>query len=109
MNDEEMDQESAVQIDSSSALGSDGYTHLGLDPNFVPKLPDSATMNMTDIPLTWVSRGKKFYKMFKCRFCPHVNVRKANIQVSRSSIWIDMCNLHRSISKISILNHFNES
>jgi len=80
MNEEEMDHESAVQIESSSALGSDGYTHLGLDPNFVQKLPDSATMNMADIPLTWVSRGKKFYKMFKCRFCPHVNVRKANIQ-----------------------------
>lgn len=45
------------------------------------KLADSATVSLPDIPLTWVSRGQKFYKMFKCRHCPHVNVRKANIQV----------------------------
>ena len=38
------------------------------------------TRRMTDIPLVWVSRGRKFSKMFKCRFCPHVNLRKANIQ-----------------------------
>ncbi|PSN41765.1 hypothetical protein C0J52_08854 [Blattella germanica] len=35
---------------------------------------------MTDIPLVWVCRANKFSKMFKCRFCPHVNLRKANIQ-----------------------------
>ena len=58
----------------------DGYTHLGIDPDRMTKLTDSATINLPDIPLTWVSRGLKFYKMFKCRFCPHVNVRKANIQ-----------------------------
>jgi len=38
------------------------------------------THRMSDIPLVWVSRGRKFSKMFKCRFCPHVNLRKANIQ-----------------------------
>ena len=70
---------------SSSAVtanptGSDGYTHLGLDPNTIARLHDSATVSLSDIPLTWVSRGQKFYKMFKCRHCPHVNVRKANIQ-----------------------------
>ena len=101
MNEEEMDHESAVQIESSSALGSDGYTHLGLDPNFVQKLPDSATMNMADIPLTWVSRGKKFYKMFKCRFCPHVNVRKANIQVNYYSITFTMGKIPNSELKES--------
>lgn len=34
----------------------------------------------TDIPLVWVSKNGKFSKMFKCRFCPHVNLRKVNIQ-----------------------------
>lgn len=33
-----------------------------------------------DIPLVWVSKSGKFSKMFKCRFCPHVNLRKVNIQ-----------------------------
>ncbi|KAJ3657195.1 hypothetical protein Zmor_016214 [Zophobas morio] len=33
-----------------------------------------------DIPLVWVSKNGKFAKMFKCRFCPHVNLRKVNIQ-----------------------------
>lgn len=33
-----------------------------------------------DIPLVWVSKNGKFSKMFKCRFCPHVNLRKVNIQ-----------------------------
>ncbi|KAI9559687.1 hypothetical protein GHT06_013692 [Daphnia sinensis] len=64
----------------NNGVGSEGYTHLGLDPNTIARLPDSATVSLTDIPLTWVSRGQKFYKMFKCRHCPHVNVRKANIQ-----------------------------
>ncbi|XP_046463328.1 uncharacterized protein LOC124209404 isoform X7 [Daphnia pulex] len=71
---------SAVAAASSSGIGSEGYTHLGLDPNTIARLPDSATVSLLDIPLTWVSRGSKFYKMFKCRHCPHVNVRKANIQ-----------------------------
>ncbi|XP_050307257.1 uncharacterized protein LOC126743997 isoform X2 [Anthonomus grandis grandis] len=34
----------------------------------------------TDIPLVWVSKNNQFSKMFKCRFCPHVNSRKVNIQ-----------------------------
>ncbi|XP_044752787.1 uncharacterized protein LOC123312423 isoform X2 [Coccinella septempunctata] len=33
-----------------------------------------------DIPLVWVSKNGKFTKMFKCRYCPHVNLRKVNIQ-----------------------------
>lgn len=36
--------------------------------------------NFPDIPLVWVSKNGKFSKMFKCRFCPHVNLRKVNIQ-----------------------------
>ncbi|XP_046385306.1 uncharacterized protein LOC124155494 [Ischnura elegans] len=38
------------------------------------------TSRLADVPLVWVSRAGKFQKMFKCRFCPHVNVRKINIQ-----------------------------
>ncbi|KAL3282048.1 hypothetical protein HHI36_005249 [Cryptolaemus montrouzieri] len=33
-----------------------------------------------DIPLVWVSKNGKFTKMYKCRYCPHVNLRKVNIQ-----------------------------
>ncbi|XP_022903163.2 uncharacterized protein [Onthophagus taurus] len=33
-----------------------------------------------DIPLVWVSKNGKFAKMYKCRYCPHVNLRKVNIQ-----------------------------
>ncbi len=75
---------SASASASAAALasaGADGYVNLGLNPATLPKLADSATMALTDIPLTWVSKGNKFYKMYKCRYCPHVNVRKANIQV----------------------------
>lgn len=38
------------------------------------------THDLPHIPLVWVSRCSKFFKMYKCRFCPHVNMRKANIQ-----------------------------
>lgn len=38
------------------------------------------SQNFADIPLVWVSKGDKFSKMFKCRYCPHVNLRKVNIQ-----------------------------
>ncbi|CAG0883960.1 unnamed protein product [Darwinula stevensoni] len=42
---------------------------------------DSGTEDRNDdIPLVWVSRKNKFMKMYKCRFCPHVNMRKCNIQ-----------------------------
>lgn len=58
----------------------EAFTHLNLDPGSLTKLADSVTAGLQDIPLAWVSRGRKFYKMFKCRHCPHVNVRKANIQ-----------------------------
>ncbi|XP_072393379.1 uncharacterized protein [Diabrotica undecimpunctata] len=36
--------------------------------------------SLPDIPLVWVSKNGKFCKMFKCRYCPHVNLRKVNIQ-----------------------------
>ncbi|KAF5275687.1 hypothetical protein FQA39_LY06799 [Lamprigera yunnana] len=38
------------------------------------------SQNFTDIPLVWVSKSDRFSKMFKCRYCPHVNLRKVNIQ-----------------------------
>lgn len=45
-----------------------------------PTLRDSETKLLEEVPLVWVSRGGKFFKMFKCRQCPHVNLRKSNIQ-----------------------------
>ncbi|EEB13612.1 conserved hypothetical protein [Pediculus humanus corporis] len=41
---------------------------------------DINTINMPEIPLVWVLKGGNFQKMFKCRWCPHVNMRKINIQ-----------------------------
>lgn len=38
------------------------------------------TSKCKEIPLVWVSRQGTITKMHKCRFCPHVNVRKSNIQ-----------------------------
>ncbi|KAL1123931.1 hypothetical protein AAG570_001701 [Ranatra chinensis] len=42
------------------------------------------TANFPDIPMVWVSKGAgartSIAKMFKCRYCPHVNMRKCNIQ-----------------------------
>ncbi|CAG0901071.1 unnamed protein product [Darwinula stevensoni] len=32
-----------------------------------------------DIPQVWVCKGDQFCKMFKCRHCPHVNMRRSNI------------------------------
>ncbi|CAH1133376.1 unnamed protein product [Ceutorhynchus assimilis] len=44
-------------------------------------VPDSIMdlSQFADIPLVWVSKNGKFSKMFKCRYCPHVNLRKVNI------------------------------
>lgn len=41
---------------------------------------EEVPQDLPDIPLVWVSKNGKFSKMFKCRFCPHVNFRKVNIQ-----------------------------
>lgn len=38
------------------------------------------TSGFPDIPMVWVSKPMGISKMFKCRFCPHVNMRKSNIQ-----------------------------
>ncbi|RXG60921.1 Zinc finger protein 64-like protein, isoforms 3 and 4 [Armadillidium vulgare] len=51
-----------------------------IDPTCLPTLSDELTKNLHDIPLVWVSRDGRFFKMFKCRHCPHVNLRKTNIQ-----------------------------
>lgn len=37
------------------------------------------TTNLPDIPLVWVYKSGSLTKMFKCRHCPHVNLRKSNI------------------------------
>lgn len=42
--------------------------------------PNLDLCHFADIPLVWVSKNGKFSKMFKCRYCPHVNLRKVNIQ-----------------------------
>lgn len=50
----------------------------------IEEVPSSAStldaQSFADIPLVWVSKNGKFSKMFKCRYCPHVNLRKVNIQ-----------------------------
>ncbi len=91
---------SSVETEGSlQGSAADAYGHLNLDPAKMAKLDDSVTMDLADIPLTWVSRGRKFYKMFKCRHCPHVNVRKANIQVTFIFIHI-LKEIRQSMSSI---------
>ena len=65
---------------TNAASGSTGDDRALTDSSNLPKLTDESTMNMDDIPLAWVSRDHRFFKMFKCRHCPHVNLRKTNIQ-----------------------------
>ncbi|XP_052124577.1 uncharacterized protein LOC113208633 [Frankliniella occidentalis] len=36
--------------------------------------------NMTEAPVCWVYRDDRLQKMLRCRYCPHVNLRKANMQ-----------------------------
>lgn len=40
---------------------------------------DVETAHLPDIPLVWVHKTGTLTKMFKCRHCPHVNLRKSNI------------------------------
>lgn len=40
---------------------------------------DIETSHLPDIPLVWVHKAGALTKMFKCRHCPHVNLRKSNI------------------------------
>lgn len=42
--------------------------------------PSGDLQSYPDIPLVWVSKNGKVNKMYKCRYCPHVNLRKINIQ-----------------------------
>uniref|UniRef100_A0AAR5QJC9 C2H2-type domain-containing protein n=1 Tax=Dendroctonus ponderosae TaxID=77166 RepID=A0AAR5QJC9_DENPD len=48
-----------------------------LEPAATQSYMDSS--QFPDIPLVWVSKDGKFSKMFKCRYCPHINLRKVNI------------------------------
>lgn len=43
-------------------------------------ISDINTIDMPEIPLVWVFKSNTFWKMYKCRWCPHVNLRKINIQ-----------------------------
>ncbi|KAK6618934.1 hypothetical protein RUM44_003315 [Polyplax serrata] len=47
--------------------------------SYVPS-KDISTLDMAEIPLVWVMKAGNFHKMYKCRWCPHVNLRKINIQ-----------------------------
>merc|ERR1719376_550177 len=53
----------------------------GLDLlKFIPLMEEGATTGLPDIPLVWCSRDSKLFKVYKCRWCPHVNMRKPNVQ-----------------------------
>lgn len=65
---------------TNAATVSTGEDSALTDSSNLPKLTDESTTCMEDIPLVWVSRDHRFFKMFKCRHCPHVNLRKTNIQ-----------------------------
>ncbi|XP_071519036.1 uncharacterized protein [Panulirus ornatus] len=64
----------------NATSGENGGDSALTDTSLLPKLTDETTMLLDDIPLVWVSRDNRFFKMFKCRHCPHVNLRKTNIQ-----------------------------
>ncbi|XP_053634782.2 uncharacterized protein [Cherax quadricarinatus] len=67
-------------VGSATTGGDSGNDSTFTDTSLLPKLTDETTLLMDDIPLVWVSRDNRFFKMFKCRHCPHVNLRKTNIQ-----------------------------
>ncbi|XP_042885914.1 uncharacterized protein LOC122262059 isoform X4 [Penaeus japonicus] len=67
-------------VNNVAASGNTGDDNTVTDSSLLPKLTDQSTMVLDDIPLVWVSRDNRFFKMFKCRHCPHVNLRKTNIQ-----------------------------
>ncbi|XP_039279826.1 LOW QUALITY PROTEIN: uncharacterized protein LOC111050663 [Nilaparvata lugens] len=50
----------------------------GMNP--ITEIKPIDTSHLRQIPLVWVSKLGNLTKMFKCRFCPHVNIRKSNIQ-----------------------------
>lgn len=37
-------------------------------------------LSATEAPLCWVLRDGKLQKMLRCRYCPHVNLRRTNMQ-----------------------------
>lgn len=62
-------------VDTNQKLGEDV-----IDLDDINDEIEEVLQDLPDIPLVWVSKGGKFSKMYKCRFCPHVNFRKVNIQ-----------------------------
>lgn len=57
-----------------------GYNEFEEGVDLVGTMNELDTTKMAEIPLVWVSKMGNLTKMFKCRFCPHVNIRKSNIQ-----------------------------
>lgn len=51
-----------------------------VETEMLANIKEIDTSGMAEIPLVWVSKLGSLTKMFKCRFCPHVNIRKSNIQ-----------------------------
>ncbi|XP_065569805.1 uncharacterized protein LOC136033109 isoform X2 [Artemia franciscana] len=45
---------------------------IDIDPLSLPILSDSVTSQLSEIPLVWVSKDSKFFKLYKCRHCPFV-------------------------------------
>lgn len=67
-----------LKVHGISASQKQGEDVIDLDE--ISEEIEEVPQDLPDIPLVWVSKGGKFSKMFKCRFCPHVNFRKVNIQ-----------------------------
>lgn len=44
------------------------------------QLPTLDFSNMTEAPFCWVLKEERLQKMLRCRFCPHINQRRANMQ-----------------------------
>lgn len=64
-----LQQHMQLHIDNNQQIKPDDFQQTFLD-----------TQSLKDVPLVWVSKDNKFSKMYKCRFCPHLNARKVNIQ-----------------------------
>lgn len=62
----------------SEDFGADEFEEVMSPPDMLNSINEDQIL--LDVPLVWVSRDGKFSKMYKCRFCPHVNLRKVNIQ-----------------------------
>lgn len=67
-----------IPIQKTKDCGYEEFEEGGSEPPV--DIPTIDTSNLPEIPLVWVSKLGNLTKMFKCRYCPHVNIRKSNIQ-----------------------------